>query len=113
MAGTCDGRGEGADRRLSGLTFNDLSDKMSYMGSASVSVRELQQNLKRVMARAERGEIIEVTRRGKPVARLAPARPTGPTAPWPDLKARRRAVFGDRIIAPGGSDVVIEGRDDR
>jgi prevent-host-death family protein len=86
---------------------------MSYMGKASVSVRELQQHLKRVMARVERGETIEVTRRRKPVARLAPARPTGPMAPWPDLKARRRTVFGDRIISPGGSDVIIEGRDDR
>lgn len=86
---------------------------MSYMGKTSVSVRELQQNLKRVMARVERGETIEVTRRRKPVARLAPARPTGSTAPWPDLKARRRAVFGDRIIEPGGSDVIIEGREDR
>ncbi len=86
---------------------------MSYMGKASVSVRELQQNLKRVMARVERGETIEVTRHRKPVARLAPATPAGPTAPWPDLKARRRAIFGDRIVAPGGSDVVIEGRHDR
>lgn len=86
---------------------------MSYMAKTSVSVRELQQNLKRVMARVERGETVEVTRRRRPVARLAPVKSTGPTAPWPDLKARRRAVFGDRVIAPGGSDVVIEGRDDR
>jgi prevent-host-death family protein len=86
---------------------------MSYMVKPSVSVRELQQNLKRVMARVERGETIEVTRHRKPIARLGPARPTGPAVPWPDLKARRRAVFGDRIIQPGGSHVVIEGRDDR
>ena len=86
---------------------------MSDMAKASVSVRELQQNLKRVLARVERGETIAVTRRHKPVARLAPAKPTRPTAPWPDLKARRRAVFGERIVEPGGSDVVIDGRDDR
>jgi prevent-host-death family protein len=86
---------------------------MSYMAKPSVSVRELQQNLKRVMTRVERGETIEVTRRRKPVARLGPAGPTGLADPWPDLKARRRAVFGDRIIEPGGSDVVIEGRDNR
>ena len=86
---------------------------MSYMGKTSVSVRELQQNLKRVMARVERGETIEVTRRRKPVVRLAPVKPNGPVAPWPDLKARRRAVFGDRIVAPGASDMVIEDRNDR
>ena len=86
---------------------------MSYMAKASVSVRELQQNLKRVIARVERGETVEVTRRRKPVARLAPADASGPVSPWPDLKARRRAVFGDRIVAPGASDIVIEGRDER
>jgi len=86
---------------------------MSYMPKSSVSVRELQQNLKRVMARVERGETIEVTRRRKPVARLTPAKPTGPTTPWPDLKARRRAVFGDRLIEIAGSDVIIGGREDR
>jgi prevent-host-death family protein len=83
------------------------------MGKMTVSVRELQQNLKRVMARVERGETVEVTRRRKPVARLAPLKSNRPTAPWPDLKARRRTVFGDRIVAPGGSDIVIEGRDTR
>jgi prevent-host-death family protein len=86
---------------------------MSDMGKATVSVRELQQNLKRVMGRVERGETVEVTRRRKPVARLAPVTASGPIASWPDLKARRRAVFGDRIVAPGGSEIVIEGRDDR
>jgi prevent-host-death family protein len=76
-------------------------------------MRELQQNLKRVMARVERGDTVEVTRRRRPVARLAPAKPAGPATPWPDLKARRRAVFGDRRVAPRGSDLVIEGRNDR
>jgi len=85
---------------------------MSYMTKGSVSVRELQQNLKRVMARVERGETVEVTRRRRPVARLAPVKPTTPASPWPDLEARRRAVFGDRIVSPGGSNLVIEGRDE-
>lgn len=86
---------------------------MSYMAGPSVSIRELQQNLKRVMARVERGEVVEVTRRRKPIARLAPVKPTGPIRDWPDLEARTRAVFGDRVIAPGGSDVVREARGDR
>lgn len=86
---------------------------MSCMKRVSISVRELQQNLKRVIARVERGETVEVTRRRTPVAHLAPVKPTRPMAPWPDLKARRRAVFGGRVVAPGGSDMVIEGRDDQ
>jgi prevent-host-death family protein len=86
---------------------------MSYMARASVSIRELQQNLKRVVSRVERGEVIEVTRRNRPVARLAPVRPSRPVSDWPDLEARTRAVFGDRVITPSGSGVVIEDRGDR
>ena len=40
------------------------------MQKNSISIRELQQNLKRTIARVERGQIIEVTRRRRPVARL-------------------------------------------
>jgi prevent-host-death family protein len=86
---------------------------MSYMAKTSVSVRDLQQNLKRVMARVERGEVVEVTRRRRPIARLAPLKPSGPIRGWPDLEARTRAVFGDRLVTPGGSGIVIEERGDR
>jgi prevent-host-death family protein len=85
---------------------------MSYMAKM-VSVRELQQNLERVMTRVERGEIVEVTRRRKTVARLAPVRPTGSGAPWPDLKARRRAVFGDRVMRRAAPTSSSKGRHDR
>jgi prevent-host-death family protein len=86
---------------------------MYYMGRATVSVRELQQNLKKVMGRVERGETVEVTRRRRPIARLAPVRPAPPAEAWPDLEARTRAVFGDRILRPAGSNVVIDDRGDR
>lgn len=95
------------------LTPSTLSYKMSYMAKASVSIRELQQNLKRVMARVERAETVEVTRRRRPVARLAPSRGKRALSEWPDLEARTRAVFAERIISPGGSDVVIEERSGR
>ena len=80
------------------------------MQKHSISVRELQQNLKRVMARVERGQVIEVTHRRRPVATLGPMRSATPISPWPDLEARSRAVFGDRILASAGSDAVSEGR---
>jgi len=82
--------------------------------TSAISIRELQQNLKRVMQRVERGEVVEVTRRRRAVARLSPlAGKDGPVSPWPDLNARARAVFGDRVIAPSGSEVVIADREDR
>jgi prevent-host-death family protein len=83
---------------------------MLCVAKATISIRELQQNLKRVMARVERGQIIEVTRHHRPVARLAPMPPQGHASPWPDLDARTRAVFGDRLITPGASEMVIGDR---
>ena len=86
---------------------------MSDMAKSTVSVRELQQNLKSVMARVEGGQEIEVTRRRRPVARLAPVRTRVTPQPWPDLDARTRSVFGDRVVTPSGADVVTEGRGER
>jgi prevent-host-death family protein len=90
-----------------------MSYKMSDMGKVTVSIRELQQHLKRVMARVERGDVVEVTRRRRPVARLSPVHAPRPLSPWPDLEARARAVFGDRVITPGGAEVASDSRGDR
>jgi prevent-host-death family protein len=96
------------------LLSPNMSYKMSDMAKSTVSVRELQQNLKSVMARVEGGQEIEVTRRRRPVARLAPvARARVAPQPWPDLDARTRSVFGDRVISPSVVEVVIEGRGER
>jgi prevent-host-death family protein len=81
--------------------------------SSSVSIRELQQNLKGVMTRVERGETVDVTRRNRPVARLSPARSPAPASDWPDLDARTRSVFGNRVVSPSGSQVVSDERGDR
>lgn len=83
------------------------------MKKSSVSVRELQQNLKRILARVERGGTIEVTRRHRPVARLSPLELSGPSARWPDLDQRARAVFGDRVISPGPVDLLLAEREER
>lgn len=73
-------------------------------------MRELQQNLKRVVARVERGETVELTKRRRVVARLVPVWPQIPAAPWPDLEARARSVFGDRNITPSPSEELIRDR---
>ena len=46
-----------------------------------IGVRELRQNASRFLARVEAGEVIEITVRGKPVARLVPLTPD----PWAEL----------------------------
>jgi prevent-host-death family protein len=90
-----------------------MSDKMSYMTTRAVSVRELQQNLRQVLARVERGQVIEVTRHRRRVARLSPADEAAPVDPWPDLDARAARVFGRRTIAPGASELLLGARGDR
>jgi prevent-host-death family protein len=42
-----------------------------------VGIRELRENLSRIVRRVQRGEVVEVTDRGQPVVRLVPAGPFG------------------------------------
>jgi prevent-host-death family protein len=80
--------------------------------SESVTVRDLQKDLKRVLARVARGHVLQVTRRRHPVAVLSPPR-LAHVEPWPDLDARARSVFGDRVIAPPPSEMIGAERGDR
>lgn len=88
-----------------------MSDIMPDMAS-SITVRELQKDLKRVLSRVERGQILQVTRRRRPVAILAPPRALA-AEPWPDLDERARTVLGDRVISPAPSELVTGERGER
>jgi prevent-host-death family protein len=88
-----------------------MYDMLSYMNE--VSIRELQQNLRQVMQKVERGQALVVTRRRRPIARLVPLRERQPATPWPDLEARTRSVFGNRLVGLAGSQVVREARGER
>ena len=84
------------------------------MKPVTISMRELQQNLKQVIERVERGETLALTRRRRVVARLVPAVEARPVPPWPDLDARARAIFGDRILSdPSPSEMLIQDREER
>lgn len=51
------------------------------MAAKRVGIRELREDLSRIVRRVQRGEVWEVTDRGRPVARLVPAGPpAGPLA---------------------------------
>lgn len=75
-----------------------------------VTVRELQQNIRSVLQRVEAGEVIEVTRRRKAVARISPTSGADEPADWPDLAARTNSVFGGRKIRPAPSAQVVTDR---
>jgi len=76
----------------------------------SLSVRELQQNIKQVMDRVQHGESVEVTRRRRPVARIVPVAQLAAAEPWPDLDARARQVLGSRVIDPPASQQLLAAR---
>ena len=85
-----------------------MSCKMQYM--RKVAIRELQQNIRRVMELVERGETVEVTRRRRSIARLAPIRQPQKPARWPDLDERARRALGARVVDPGAGEQVLRDR---
>jgi prevent-host-death family protein len=86
---------------------------------SEVGIRELKNGASAYIERVEHGEVITVTRRGKPVARIVPAEmPRGLARlmaegrlSWdggkPDLQPPRVKLRGD---GPTAADYVIEGR---
>ncbi|MGO9924798.1 MAG: type II toxin-antitoxin system Phd/YefM family antitoxin [Mycobacterium sp.] len=60
----------------------------------SIGVRELRQNASHYLSRVAAGELIEVTDRGRPVARLVPITDD----PWQDLINAGEVVRGSRHV---------------
>ena len=90
----------------------------------SVGVRQLKQNASAVLRRVQAGEILEVTDRGRPVARLVPIKPL---SRWDQLVAEGRlipakvsvqealATFPRVTLPPGSktlSEILAEMRED-
>ena len=67
---------------------------MCYMDERKVGVRELRQNLTKYLRRVKRGERLEVTERGRPVAVLAPIVDTE--------SPLERLISSGRVLAPTG-----------
>ncbi len=67
---------------------------MCYMEERKVGVRELRQNLTKYLRRVQRGERLEVTERGRPVAVLAPIANTE--------SSLTRLISSGRVLPPTG-----------
>ena len=102
-------------KRAAGMTLTKPGFVMQMLCMQKHSIRSAssQQNPKRVMARVERGQVIEATRRHRPwrgwfyVSHHKPALLRGPTG------CACPCGVGDRILTPGGSEVLVESRGDR
>ena len=72
-----------------------------------IGVRELKERLSHYIRAVRRGEIIEVTVRGKPVARLVPAYPGGETALEPKLEERMWELVAEGFLTWSGDQPQI------
>ena len=78
----------------------------------SVNLRELR-NTRQLKAWLKAGKTVEVRERTKVLGHLVPEVPKPESRPvdWPDFEARRKRIFGDRIIP--AVEMLIEDREDR
>lgn len=77
----------------------------------SVNLRELR-NTRQLLTWLEAGEVVELRKRNRVVARIVPESPRIQPAPMPDFAARRRAIFGDRVLTPV-ADLIAERENSR
>lgn len=75
---------------------------------ASINLRELR-NTRQLKAWLKAGKTVELRERDTVLARIVPEPSEKPAVEWPDFEARRKALFGDRVLP--GADLLIEERE--
>jgi len=76
----------------------------------SINTRQLR-DTRQLFLWLEAGEVVELRKRNRVVARIVPESPKIPTVEWPDFEARTREIFGDRTI--DAVEMLIEERNSR
>jgi prevent-host-death family protein len=79
----------------------------------TVSVREVQHNLAAVLEMVSRGQEIAVTKRGRVIARIVPARDRRERVEWPDAAARMRRLGQGASRGTPASTIITETRGER
>ena len=74
----------------------------------SVNIRQLR-DTRQLLSWLEAGEVVELRKRDRVVARIVPESPKITPVEWPDFEARLKRNFGDRILP--GADLLIEERE--
>jgi antitoxin (DNA-binding transcriptional repressor) of toxin-antitoxin stability system len=74
---------------------------------ASVNIRQLR-DTRRLKAWLRAGKTVELRERERVIARIVPAGRLQEPGEWPDFAARRKQLFGDRIMP--GADLVVRER---
>jgi antitoxin (DNA-binding transcriptional repressor) of toxin-antitoxin stability system len=73
----------------------------------SVNIRQLR-DTRRLKAWLRAGKTVELRERDQVIARIVPESSERPPVKWPDFEARRKKIFGDRVLP--GADLLIEER---
>ena len=76
----------------------------------SVNLRQLR-DTRQLLAWLEAGEVVELRKRNRVVARIVPESPKAKPVVMPDFAARLKRNFGDRMIP--AVDILIEERNSR
>jgi len=80
---------------------------MYHMTTATV--RDLRYRFAEIESRLQKGESIEIRKRKRVIARLLPMGPK--TGTYPDFAARRKRIFGDKIVSRTGAELLASDRD--
>jgi antitoxin (DNA-binding transcriptional repressor) of toxin-antitoxin stability system len=73
----------------------------------SMTLREIR-NTRHLKAVLKSGTTVELKERNQPLAHIVPIQKPPATREWPDFEARRRNIFGERVLP--GADLLIEER---
>ncbi|MGP8186895.1 MAG: type II toxin-antitoxin system Phd/YefM family antitoxin [Terracidiphilus sp.] len=63
----------------------------------SVNLRQLR-DTRQLLTWLEAGEVVELRKRDRVVARIVPETPRTKPVEWPDFEARAKEIFGDRVL---------------
>jgi len=77
------------------------------MSVASINLRQLR-DTRKLKAWLRAGKTVELRERDRIIARIVPAQQSQQAIQWPDFSARRKSIFGDRVLP--GADLLIEER---
>lgn len=72
----------------------------AIMKFAIATVADLRNHFRRVSAWIEDGQSVEITRNGRPFARLVPVSEGKKSKiVWPNFEAQRKEIWGDRVFS--------------
>lgn len=94
--------------RCEGSTLLDIvTQYVSQWGMLNLNMRQLR-NTRKLKAWLRAGKTVELRDRDKVIARIIPAVQPEAANELPDFAARRKDIFGDRVLL--GADLLIEER---